>query len=213
MKKLLCLLLAVMLVAGLCACSDADRIAQVAGTWKTEYAKTSEEKQDLLESIELYEEEIALVDSVLYGAKTVTFNTDKTYSFSKNPEDIKACVRKFFDKMFNDLYEGRADLENCYKESHNTDISLLDEEAFKMFYAKLYSAETYDALLDKLADGAYNYDKMGAFETGTFNITSKRINFDTTGEEDDGYVEYEFLDDGMLRLKFSDDYEVYKKAE
>ena len=213
MKKFVCVLLAALMLLSMCACSDADRILQVAGTWKTEYVKTSKEKQELLESIDLYEEEIALVDSVLDGAKTLTFNTDKTYSFSKNPEDVKACVRKFFDKMFNDLYEGRADLANCYKESHDTDISLLGEEAFKMFYAKLYGAETYEALLDKLADGAYEYDKMGVYESGTFNMTSKRINFDTTGEEDDGYVEYEFLDNGKLRLKFSEDYEVYKRAE
>lgn len=206
MKKLLCAVLALMLMLSLAACDEV-YIEKIEGSWSIQVLESDEQKQVLMDNIEMYEEEIALVDTALYTTKTVTFNADKTYSFAENAEDVKQGVEDFYRGLFDDLYEGRDSLYACYE----VDMSSFTQEQFRQFYADLYAAEDYEAMIQLFTDNAYNYDELGIYETGTYTITATRITMDTLGTEDDGYVGYS-VDGDSLTLKFNDATEVYNKV-
>ena len=204
-KQIAMILCCVLLLGSLAACESVDYVAQVEGTWICA-VEQQEQKQKLMENMELYEEEMALVDTKLFTAKTVTFNADKTYYFAEDPDRVKAHLRNFYSGLFQDLYEGRAALAECY----DTDISQLSEEEFFQFYAELYGAKDYEALIPQLADNTYDYDAFEKLEEGTFGIGSKGITVDTEGTENDGTISYT-LKDGVLTLVYSDSTEVYTR--
>jgi len=211
MKKLLSLSLVLILLLSLCGCdkfAKVDYYAKVTGSWKMDYLKDTELQQELLTSIELYDEEIALVTARLHGIKVVTFNQDKTYSFSQPVEENQACVREFFDRVFDSLYLGQAELKGLYEQ----DISTMSEADFKQFYAQLYGAENYEALLDKLAENSFDWTKYGITEEGTYTIGSEQIKVDTDGTEHDGNIKYT-LEDDVLTLSYADGTERYSKAD
>lgn len=203
MKKIIACVVAVLLVASLAAC-NVDYSEALVGTWVCRVVDTDENKNVLMENMELYEEEIALVDTTLYTAKTVTFNADMTYSFSEDVQGVKDYLKEFYEGMFQDLYEGRLSLSKCYE----VDISLLPEEEFYQFYADLYMAEDYDALITKLVDNTYDYENFKITEQGSYKVSSKMISFDAEGTENDGNVTYS-VKDGKLTIEYSDATEVY----
>ena len=209
MKKLISLILVLLLVTSLCACarlSKIDYYSKVTGSWKMDYLKDTELQQELLTSIELYDQEIALVTARLHGIKIVTFNQDKTYTVSQPVEDNQACVREFFDRVFDSLYLGQEKLKGVYEQ----DISTMSEADFKQFYAQLYGAENYEALLDKLAENSFDWTKYGTTEEGTYTIGSEKIKVDTDGTEYDGTLSYTVIGD-TLTLTYADGTETYKK--
>lgn len=208
MKKLITLALTLLLLLGLCACDKVDYQAKIQGTWTMDYLEENELRDKLLTNIELYEEEIALVTARLHGIKKVTFNSDKTYTFSEPVEDNKACVREFYDRVFDALYLGQKDLEGLYDQ----DISTMNEADFKQFYAELYGAEDYEALLDKLTENAYTWSNFGVTEKGTYTVGSEVIKVDTEGSDNDGTIKYT-VEDGVLTLTYSDGAERYTKAD
>jgi hypothetical protein len=205
MKKLIAMLLCCLLIGSLAACETVDYVAQVEGTWICA-VEQPKQKLELMKNMELFEEEVALVEAKLFTAKTVTFNSDKTYYFAEDPDRVKAHLRNFYSDLFDDLYEGRATLAECY----DTDISQLSKEEFYQFYAELYGAESYEALIPQLAENTYDYDTFGKIEEGTYGIGSKGITVDTEGTEDDGTIKYT-LEDGVLTLVYSDSTEVYTR--
>jgi len=203
MKKIITCVVAILLVASLAAC-NVDYSEALVGTWVCRVADTDENKAVLMENMELYEEEINLVKTTLYTAKTLTFNADMTYAFSEDVQGVKEYLRDFYEGMFRELYEGRLSLSKCYE----VDISLLSEEDFYQFYAELYQAEDYDALITKLVDNSYNYENFKNTEEGTYKVNAKMISFDAEGTENDGNVTYS-VKDGTLTIEYSDATEVY----
>ena len=211
MKKLICVILSLMMMVGLCACeSEADLLLKVNGSWSVKMEETQETYDNLMESIELYEAELAAIDTTLYTVKTATFNADKTYVLEEKAEDVQECLREFFQGAFADLYEKRETLKDCYEQ----DISILSEEEFYQFYANLYSKEDFDALIEHFATKLYNYDNFEPIDEGTYTISSTRITLqsDDAFNSDDGYVTYS-VDGDTLTLTWSNDVEVYTKVK
>ena len=207
MKKIIACILVIMMLGTLAACESVDYVAQVSGTWICPVEESEETRLMLMENLELYEEEIALVDTKLFVAKKLTLNADKTYNFTEDVQGDKDYVRQFYTGMFQNLYEGRANLSQSY----DVDISLLSEEEFLQFYAELYQAENYNALIDLLVENAYDYDSFTAIEQGTYSVGSKRIVFDAEDDTQDGDVEYT-LEGNKLTIKYSDGTEVYSRV-
>lgn len=211
-KRILVLSLAALLVMGLFAgCeSEADKIAVLAGTWTMVGQDSEEEAKELLENIDLYEEEIALADlTTLTYKQNVVFTAEKTYHFVYDVEGTIACVREFFVETFAALYEGRATLNEVYGQ----EFDQMTEAEFQQFYADLYSAENFEALMDQVAEGAYNYEKMAEpWETGTYSIKGDDIMCTITGETQAEALGYSIEDD-ELTLTYSDAVEVYTRAK
>lgn len=210
-KRILALSLAALLVMGLFAgCeSEADKIAVLAGTWTMVGQDSEEEAKELLENIDLYEEEIAMADlTTLTYKQNVVFTAEKTYHFVYDVEGTIACVREFFVETFAALYEGRATLNEVYGQ----EFDQMTEAEFQQFYADLYSAENFETLMDQMAEGAYNYEKMAEpWETGTYSIKGDDIMCTITGETQAEALGYSIEND-ELTLTYSDAVEVYTRA-
>ena len=208
MKRIFASLLALALVFVLFGC-DFDYAGKLTGTWVCRSRESDEQIAEIVESIDLYEEEIALIDTPLYTAVTATFTEDGTYALAEDETLSKQYIREFFDGMFTDLYEGRANLANTYAD-YGVDLSQLSEEEFYLFYAELYSSETYEALLDNLSENLYTDEAFEPYDEGTFKATSKIISFDAIDDELDGAAEYE-LEDDRLSIKFTNGTMVFYK--
>ena len=211
-KRILALSLAALLVMGLFAgCeSEADKIAVLAGTWTMVGQDSEEEAKELLENIDLYEEEIAMADlTTLTYKQNVVFTAEKTYHFVYDVEGTIACVREFFVETFAALYEGRATLNEVYGQ----EFDQMTEAEFQQFYADLYSAENFETLMDQMAEGAYNYEKMAEpWETGTYSIKGDDIMCTITGETQAEALGYS-IDNEELTLTYSDAVVVYTRAK
>lgn len=206
MKKLISLLLVSMLVLSLVAC-DMDYAGKLVGTWSCRKLEASETKDSIMDSLELYDEEKALVSTSLYTVKHLVFGEDGTYYFIEDAESVKQCVRDFFAGMFADLYEGRASLASCYE----VDVSQLTEEEFYAFYSEMYGYSTKEEMLDGLAEAIYDYDNFEKLDEGTYKATSKVISFDAINDADDGATEYK-LEDDRLNITYSDGSEIYYRV-
>ena len=206
MKKVLACILSILLLATLAACDPVDYVGQVAGTWVCKSLEAEETRKMVLENMDLYEEEIALVKTPLYTAKTVTFNQDKTYTFAEDIPTLKGYLKEFYTGMLKDLYEGRSALADVYE----TDVSTMNEDDFYAYYASIYEQENVEALIDALVENTYNFESFEPIETGTYTIGSTKIMFDAEGIENDGSVGYS-LKDGQLKLEYNDGTENYTR--
>lgn len=172
--KLIALLLVAALSAALfagCGTSqavlDAKNAELCAGKWLTIEDDSEEQAQILLENIDLYEEEIALVDltCLQYGC-ILEYNLAGTYRQYISEEHTKSCVRDFYEEAFAAMYAGRDSLAGLYE----ADLSAMTEEEFQLFYADLYGYETYAELITQFTDAAYDYSGMEDLESGTFTV-------------------------------------------
>ena len=140
--------------------------------------------------------------------QNVVFTAEKTYHFVYDVEGTIACVREFFVETFAALYEGRATLNEVYGQ----EFDQMTEAEFQQFYADLYSAENFETLMDQMAEGAYNYEKMAEpWETGTYSIKGDDIMCTITGETQAEALGYSIEND-ELTLTYSDAVEVYTRA-
>lgn len=189
--------------------NEAEKIEQLAGTWICISQDEEEYALGLLENIEMYEEEIALVDlSVLQDAKLVEFRDDKTYRFAYSAEETKTCVRKFYESAFADLYEGRSTLSAVYE----MDFEAMNEQEFYQFYAELYSMADFDALLTAITEDAYDYAALAEdYETGTYSIDGDDIMCKITGQTQAEALGYK-IEGETLTLYYLDATEVYTRA-
>ena len=209
MKRLfaICLLLAMAL--SLFAGCDmlASPMDAVAGTWIG--VMDDDEAQLVLESVDMYPEEIALADlDSLKVVKKVTFNEDKTYSFGYDADATWQCVYDFYAGFFADLYENRGQLSALYE----TDMEAMTEEEFGLFYASMYGAADLESLITGFTDDCYDYADLSVpYETGVFKFESGDMLCRIDGE-----VKYEKLgydvEDNQLTLTFADGKEVYEKV-
>ena len=209
-RRILALILTVLLaVSMLCACeSTAEKYAALDGTWIMYQTDSQEQVMILLESIDLYEEEIALVDMTsLKYAWTVAFDADHNFRQVQPVEENKALVREFYEGMFNAFYEGRATIDEAYED----DLSAMTQEEFNQFYATLYSFETFEALLDQFVENAYKYDEWEDLRNGTFTIKGDKLEIVDTIESETVYIGYQVEGD-TLTLTYSDGTEVYTQV-
>ena len=183
--KILAFLLSVLLAATLlCACeSTEEKYAALAGTWIMYEQDSEEQVMVLLESIDLYEEEIALVDKTsLRYAWIFEFDTAGNIRQAQPVEENKALVREFYEGMFDAFFDGRASLDDLYED----DLSSMNQDEFKLFYAELYGFDTFEALLDQFVQNAYVYDEWTDLRNGTFTFDSNRLSIIDSVEGENG---------------------------
>ena len=207
MKKLLCVMLAVLLVVSLSGCVDSFFAKNIMGTWSYRVQESQENVDMLLENLDMYPEEIALIETPLYTVKHLEFNEDMTYRYYYEVETEKTCVREFLTAAFESIYAGRDTLAACYE----MDMSAMTKDEFFQFYAQIYSQESFEALIDTFVELAYDYESLSNTESGTYTVSLNQITMDAPGEEYDGTVGYK-LEDDTLTLTYSDSTEVYTKV-
>lgn len=219
MKKRLFALIALLVTASLlCGCGavaealfdDSDKYEELAGTWSSVQQDTVSEATKLLENIDAYPEEMAAADlNCLQYVKTVLFTTENTYRFGYDIDGTKACVRSFFDKYFNDLYEVRTTLNAAY----DTNFDNMTRDEFLQFYAELYSQPNYEALLITLTANAYRWEDMmfEGIENGKYTIEGNKIMCTTSGASHAESLPYT-IEGNQLTLKYSNATEVYTKV-
>lgn len=214
MKKtvnVLSLFLVIVMLAGMFAgCeSQAQKLEKLAGTWVMTTDDTEEQAQIMLDGLDLYEEEIALVDlTSLDYVKVVEFGIDKTYRFSCDPDGTKVCVRTFLEGVFDALYENRTALNDVY----GVEFDEISKTDFQQFYADLYTQADFDALIDHMVSNAYDYDSLAeSLEVGTFSITGSKIMCTISGESTAEALGYK-IDGDQLTLTYSNTVEVYTRS-
>lgn len=203
-------LMAILLLGIFSGCGvDSGKLDALVGTWTTHVDEEEEYILEVLTFFELYEDEIALVETTgMQLVKVVEFHADRTYSFRYDGEGTRAAVRSYLEGVFQTLYEKREQLDALYEAS----FALYSQEAFQQFYAALYEKESFDALLDSMADEVYDYTVLDQpYETGTFKLLGNRIYCTKTGETEANYLEYT-VTDTALELVYLEGSEVYQKA-
>lgn len=203
-------LVCLMMLTLLCACGDdSDALAAkqeelCAGKWLAQEQDSEEQALVLVEGVDLYEEEIALVDLGTLKYSTIAeFQLDGTYRRYISVEHTRNDVRDFYQGVFDALYEGRASLGALY----GTDLTDMSHEDFLAFYAILYGYEEFSTLLDDFVENAYEY-KWEDLESGTYELKSvnlltvKRVSSDPSADTT-GNVPFK-LENGTLTLEYSD---------
>lgn len=209
-KVLALVLLVVMLSSVLCACENTEeKMAELAGTWVMTCQDSEEQALALLENIELYEGEIAVVDlTSLRYAWIYEFDTEGNFRQAEDPQMAKALVKEFYIGAFDALYEHRADINALYEEA---DLSKMTRAEFDQFYADIYGFANFETLMNRIVESAYRYDEWEDLQHGTYTVRGSFITLNT--EEDGmGRVGYEIEGD-TLTLTYSDGTEVYTKSK
>ena len=180
------------------------------GTWQMIAQDSPEEADYLMDYMALYDEEKELVDpNSLNYTMVVSFTADGHYSFAYDADGNKACVREFYLGVMDALYEGRATLSEIY----GTDLESMTREEFNSFYAEdVYSMDSYEALIDDLAESAYDYAKLSEpLETGTYELDGSLIVCTVTGETAAESMGYKIIGN-TLTLTYSDGNEFYTRV-
>lgn len=209
--RILAILLTILLtVSMLCGCqSTEEKYAALSGTWIMYEQDSEEQVMVLLESIDLYEEEIALVDmNSLRYAWTFEFDTAGNIRQCQPVEENKALVREFYTGMFDDFFENRASLDGVYE----TELSAMSREEFEQFYAELYTFSSFEELMDQLVENAYYYDEWEDLRRGTFTFKGNNIVVNDTVENDTYNIGYK-IEGNTLTLSYIDGVEVYTKVQ
>lgn len=158
----------------------------------------------LLENSDLYEEEISLVDMTsLRYVKQVTFQSSH-YSFGFAESETRAYLKNFYRGVIDALYEGHTSLEGIY----GVTFGQMSKEAFQQFYADMYGAANYNALIETLAGNAFNYDKY--FEIGTYSIQGSNLKCSITGEIETESLGFKIKGD-TLTLTYANGVDVYTR--
>lgn len=209
-KIMALLLAAVMMLCVFAGCeSEGDKIAVLAGTWELNAEYPAEDTTELLESLGFIEEEIALIDlDSLSFVQTVTYTTDKQYSYGYDVDASRELADEFWTNAMAAIYEGRTSLNEAYE----VEFDDWSEADFYQLYAELFSLDSADAMMDMLVESTYAYDVMAEpFETGTYTINGNLIMCTITGESQAESLEYA-IDGNQLTLTYSDAVEVYTRA-
>ena len=208
--KLVALLLAVVMLIGLCGCGGPD-LEPMYGTWTLVEYMDEDVVVTALEALDFYESEIAIAEKSGFGiVKHATFSEDGSYSLSYDYDTTYAMMLMYFDQLLNDLYDNRDQLTLDYGET----IMDMSKEEFLQAYAELFGLGSYEDLLVLYADNCMDYSVLeDASEVGTFE----------PGDADDeilckvdGIGEAEILrftvDGDVLTLIYSDGTEVYNRG-
>ena len=182
----------------------------LAGTWTMTAVDSEAQFMEFMESIEAYDEEVALADkSSLKYVKLVTFDAKGNYSFADDVAGNKKCIRDFYDGYFADLYAGRTTLNSVYE----TTFDNMSETEFQQYYAELYNCTNYTDLLDTLVENAYDWDaKEAPWETGKYKLRGNRIYCTISGKSDSEYISYTLKGDS-LTLSYTNGEEIYTRIK
>lgn len=203
-KRIAALILAAVMASCFLTGCLIDPKEKLEGTWKTTVVADEEFKELLLQNFDLYEEEISLAKDVpLKYVKLLTFYSSD-YRFSYDKSETIALLREYFHGMMDAMYEGRTALNDVY----GTDFGAMTESEFQQFYAELYEASDYNALVEVFATDMINMDED--VESGSYYIKSKKIYFKMAEDTEYEYCDYTVKGD-TLTLNYSDDVEVYTK--
>lgn len=206
-RSALALLLVVVL---LCGCGAGVKMEDLTGKWEMKSQSPEDEVIYMLDALDLYAEERALVDmGSLNNVLIAEFGTDGSYSFTYDVEANKECVREFYQGVMDALYEGRATLGSAY----GIDMEPLTREEFNQFYVEVYGVASYEFLLDRFVENAYDYEALAEpVETGTFKIVGDTLMCTITGEDSAAGMGCELSGD-TLKLIYTDGEEVYTRVK
>ena len=204
MRKLLCFFLAVLILASLCGCSS----RALDGTWEYRGFYDGEAIMELFVYMDLYEEEIALMDPGAIGyVETVTFREDGTYTIACDVEQSTALAEEYYRNALEAFYENRVDLEQCY----GVAFGLMDKDSFFGFYADMYGVEGFEGLVEMLTESTVDPAYLAEVaENGTCRITGKRIYWTAEGQGVREYLEYTLEGDTLI-LNFYDGEKAYTR--
>lgn len=189
-RKLMALVLACVMLVGLCGCSlFGPDLEPLYGTWTLVEYVSEEAAADMLESLDFYESEIALADLTGVGLVKEASFSEGTYSLTYNIEESRARMYNYFDQLILALYNGRDALVLDY----GSEITSLTEDEFKQGYAELFGLSSYEELLNMYVDNCMNYSVLeesadiGILEPGTGKdeilCNSEVLRFSISGDE------------------------------
>ena len=205
MRKIMGFFLAFLMLAGLCGCSS--QKAALEGTWTHEGFYDSEAIMELFVWMDLYEEEIALMDpAAIPYLETVTFRADGSYTIACDVEQSTALAEEYYRAALDAFYENRDTLEQCYGVS----FGVMSRENFFTFYAEMYGVSGYEGLVDMLTESTVDPQFLAAAaENGTYRVTSRRIYCTPEGEPEQ-YLDYT-LEGDALTLDYAETDKVYMR--
>ena len=179
---------------------------QLTGKWCATIENTRQQALSLLESMELYPEEIALTEDIpLTYVQVVEFTAQGSYRFYLDTDAAPECAASFYRAVFDALYQGRLTLNQCY----DRDFTSMTREEFQQFYAQLYVVNDFEALIRQLSATAYDPATLtDATETGTYTIQGDRILCTTAGQSAAEVIGY-LVEAQQLTLNFKNGTIVY----
>ncbi|MBQ8238617.1 MAG: hypothetical protein IJZ39_10775 [Oscillospiraceae bacterium] len=210
MKKIITLALAMAL---LCCCLAGCGGPQVdlTGRWESVFYYDADSVIAEFEAMEFYDEEIALLDAEAMGiCEVLLLNEDLSYTMTCDAAKSRDMVEAYYRDAFAVFYENREQLQDLYDE----DFAAMSEAEFNQFYAELYGAADFDALIDLVVGTVEDYAYLEEEpETGTFRISMNRIYFTIDGTNTEEYVTFTVAENGSLSLEYTDSTVTYTKAE
>lgn len=216
MKKLIARILgavlAVVIIVGGRSCMNemtmGSKIEELAGIWEMEVAVDSETVSEVLEYLDFYPDEIAMMDTgSMYCVKLVEFRQDKTYDFTYDVTASKELVRAYFEQAIADIYAGRDRLTAVY----GAEVADMTQDEFQLFYAQMFGLEDFDALLDLYVENSLDFESMEeGLESGTYTIEGDTIMCTIDGETKAEGLGYTLKDDA-LTLTYINDKEEYTR--
>ena len=204
MRKLVCFFLTFLIIISLCGCSR----RALEGTWEYSGFYDSEAIMEFFVYMDLYEEEIALMDPAALGyVETVTVREDGTYTLACDIERSTALAEEYYRKALDAFFENRADLEQCYGVS----FGFMDRDSFFGFYADMYGVDGYEGLVQMLTESTVDPEYLAEVEeNGTCRITGRRIYWNADGQYQNEYVEYSLEEDALI-LNYYDGEKAYTR--
>ena len=200
MRKIAAIFLAALLLGGLCGCgSSSGQTEAVCGTWEYVGYYDSDAMLELFVHLDLYEEEIALMDPAgIAYVEYVTFREDHTYTIACDTRQSSALAMSYYVQAFDQFYEHREELEKCYGVS----FGMMDRDTFFQFYADLYGVSSYEGLIAMFTMSTVDPSYLAeGEENGTFRIMGQRIYCTANDSDKEQYVRYD-LEDDTLTLSF-----------
>ncbi len=213
MKKRMFALLLAALTLCLCACgkSDAERLAEVAGRWVTIVPLEQSRLEGFYSRMDLSPEEIALCSGLEASYPYfIEYKDDVTYRQGADVAGARESLAQFVRDIFDTLYASRTALNDLY----GVDFGPCTQEEFQMFYAELYGLQSYDALIQALADTTLDFNAMAlSIEHGKFRFSAEKIYFKPNFETEEVYTVYEILEDGRMSILVEgNEKEIYTKV-
>lgn len=204
MKRIVALVLTMILVcAGLNGCDlDLGASDAIIGHWETVRYYTSDSMRRSMEDLDLYAEEIAMMDLGAVGYVDVfEIRDDKTYTITCDAEKSIAMVQQYFRDAFATFYQNRSELDDLYED----DLGSMTESQLQQFYADLYGQTDFDALIELFVYSITNEEYLlEGTEKGTYRVSRNRIWCTPEGEKEAQYIDF-VVDGDILTLTYSDE--------
>lgn len=200
MKKFLAFVMAIFMLAALCACGETK--PDIKGTWVETYNRTAEDMKENLEYLQFDEAEIEFADlTACKAVDLVAFYEDGTYTLGFDATANEKYFRSYLEDYFAVLYENVDKLVDLYGEFECEDAAeFIDLYAYAYF--DMSGEEMLEYMSDYLAD-LYND------EHGKYVVEKDRIGFMAEDETEYSYAGFK-LSDKTLTVDFKDGTIVYR---